>query len=64
MYFKLIALVIMNEYLPFFYIVISEECFIGIDICTILYTDGQDLDQRMFLDYDCKLQSSKSLTSM
>ena len=29
-----------------------------------LYTDGQDLDQRMFFDYACKLQSSKSLTGM
>ena len=28
------------------------------------HTDGQDLDQRMFLDYACKLQSSKSLTGM
>ena len=42
----------------------------GVQTCALpifsfsLYIDGQDLDQQMFSDYACKLQSSKSLTGM
>ena len=44
--------------------IIPTSVVFSISLFSEIYTDGQDLDQRMFLDYACKLQSSKSLTGM
>ena len=44
--------------------IILTSVVVSISLFSEIDTDGQDLDQLMFLDYACKLQSSKSLTSM
>ena len=44
--------------------IIPTSVVVSISLFSEIDNDGQDLDQRMFLDYACKLQSSKSLTSM
>ena len=44
--------------------IIPTSVVVSISLLSEIDNDGQDLDQRMFLDYACKLQSSKSLTNM
>ena len=44
--------------------IIPTSVVVSISLFSEIYTDGQDLDQRMFSGYACKLQSSKSLTGM
>ena len=44
--------------------VIPTSVVFSVSLFSEIYTDGQDLDQQMFLGYVCKLQSLKSLTSM
>ena len=44
--------------------IIPTSVVVSISLFSEIYTDGQDLDQQMSLDYACRLQSSKSLTGM